>query len=83
MYLTYDCALFLIHIHSKHHNSSGTFKLFVNYDMNLYSEFSICFLCYAFKCPCICFFAFKRLKPLRRWHFSDLPVLSPPSIFIY
>lgn len=48
MYLTYDCALLLIHIHSMHYNSSeGDLRVFVSYDMNLYlviHMFSMLFL---------------------------------------
>lgn len=81
MYLTYDCALLLIHIHSMHSNSSeGAFRVFMSYDMNLYWVIHVFYaICKNFHLFAI---ALGRLKPLRRWHFGDLFVLSPDGIFI-
>lgn len=81
MYLTYDCALLLIHIHSMHYNSSeGAFRVFMSYDMNLYRYLYVSFA--IFKSVHLFAIALGRLKPPRRWHFSDLSLLFPDSIFL-
>lgn len=81
MYLTYDCALLLIHIHSMHYNSSeGAFRVSMSYDMNLHRYLYVSYA--IFKNVHLLAIALGRLKPLRRWHCSDLSLLFPDGIFL-